>query len=307
MSKIIRIGTRGSQLALWQANFVQSELERNNPDVSFERVIIKTTGDRDQKSSLTQIGGQGVFTKTIEDALLNKEIDVAVHSLKDLPSQETPGLVLGAVPQRGFVEDVLVTENGSTLKQLDQGAKIATGSIRRQSQLLALRPDLEIRDLRGNIDTRLRKLTKEGLDAIIMAKAAIVRLELNQVKYSEFNVDDMVPSVSQGAIGIQIHQDDQDTLSAIHKMNHAPTFQAVMAERSLLRTLDSGCQFPVGAFAQVISDEVLDIIGYVGSVDGKTIIKERLTGSPEQAELLGERLAEILIDKGAKDVLKELS
>ncbi len=307
MSKFIRIGTRGSQLALWQANFVQSELEKNNPDVSFERVIIKTTGDRDQKSSLTQIGGQGVFTKTIEDALLNKEIDVAVHSLKDLPSQETAGLVLGAVPQRGFVEDVLVTENGTTLQQLAQGARIATGSIRRQSQLLALRPDLEIKDLRGNIDTRLRKLAEEDLDAIIMAKAAIVRLELDQVKYSEFKVDDMVPSVSQGAIGIQIRQGDEETLSAVHKMNHAPTFQAVMAERSLLRTLDSGCQFPVGAFAQVVSDEVLDIIGYVGSVDGKTIIKERLAGSPEQAELLGERLAEILIDKGAKDVLKELS
>ncbi|MBS0000534.1 MAG: hydroxymethylbilane synthase, partial [Cyclobacteriaceae bacterium] len=178
MKQTFRIGTRGSQLALWQADFVQQALERTYPDHRFERIIIKTEGDQDQQSSLKMIGGQGVFTKAIEMALLRKEIDIAVHSLKDLPSEMNEGLVLGAVPERGPVEDVLVSRNGITFSGLPPNAKIATGSIRRQSQILEKRPDIRIFDLRGNIHTRISKLYDQDLDAIIMARAALVRLEI---------------------------------------------------------------------------------------------------------------------------------
>ena len=212
--KTIRIGTRGSQLALWQANYVEEMLQKHNPGISLQRIIIKTEGDSDQKTSLSVIGGQGVFTKAIEEALLENQIDVAVHSLKDLPSKMAPGLMLGAVPERGPVEDVLVMSDGRSFMELPMGAKIATGSIRRKSQLLNKRADLEITDLRGNINTRLRKLKEEDIDAIIMARAALVRLELNEVRYYTFDVDEMIPAVGQGAVGIQLREDDDE----VHKL-----------------------------------------------------------------------------------------
>jgi hydroxymethylbilane synthase len=298
----VRLGTRGSKLALWQASFVESELNKNRPDVTVERVIIKTEGDRDQKSSLTQIGGQGGFTKTIENALLDGRIDLAVHSLKDLPSKMEDGLVLGAVPQRGPVEDVLVTRGGLTLDGLPRDAKVATGSIRRRSQLLNLRPDLTITDLRGNIDTRLRKLDEENLDAIIMARAALVRLELDQVEYYTLSTDEMIPSVGQGAIGIQIRSGENRTQEIIDCLVHLPTYQAVTAERAFLSELDSGCQFPVGACASV-RGEVLEITGLVGSEDGKLVFKESQTGEAEKPEDAGRKLAVRLLGLGAADIL----
>lgn len=302
MSHKLRIGTRGSALALWQADHVQGLLRAANPQVELERIIIKTEGDRDQRSSLTQIGGQGVFTKTIEEALLQSRIDVAVHSLKDLPSQMSEGLMLAAVPGRAPVNDVLVTETGQTLAELKQGAVVASGSIRRRSQLLQLRPDLRLVDLRGNIDTRLRKLREDGLDAIIMARAAIMRLELTEVRFYEFTTREMLPAVGQGAVGIQIRENDEDTKRIVSGINDPEVFACVSAERAFLRKLDSGCQFPVGALAVMENGEIL-LQGFVGSEDGRTVIREQMRDRLEQAENLGNRLAEVFIGRGALQIL----
>jgi len=300
----IRIGTRGSALALWQAQYVAELLRRHFPRLQTEQIIIKTEGDRDQKSSLTQIGGQGVFTKTIEEKLLGGHIDAAVHSLKDLPSAMARGLMLAAVPQRGAVRDVLVTEDGRSVQDLKPGAAVATGSIRRRSQLAALRPDLNIVDLRGNIHTRLRKLHKHNLDGIIMAEAAIKRLELEDVRFFPFPLDDMIPSVGQGAIGVQIRQNEPQLLRIVQALNDPESMQAALAERAFLRTLDSGCQFPVGALAQVTAGK-LTLRGFVGSFDGTVHIKETLTGAAAEAESIGQTLAKTMIERGAMNLLQE--
>jgi hydroxymethylbilane synthase len=300
--KTIRIGTRGSQLALWQANYIKDAIEKHHPNIEVELQIIKTEGDRDQRSSLTRIGGQGVFTKALEDALIAAQVDVAVHSLKDLPSQMTDGLVLGAVPERGPVEDVLVSIDGRHLDDYPERARIATGSIRRKSQLLHLRPDVQITDLRGNIDTRLRKLHSQGLDGIFMARAAIWRLQLKDVQYHTFDPQHMIPAVSQGAIGIQIRADDKTAREVVMPLNHPDTLAAVTAERAYLHTLDSGCQFPVGGFAEVHQDRLI-MHGFVGSEDGRTVIRETLEDQAEAPAVLGRKLAEVLISRGALKIL----
>ena len=304
--RTIRIGTRGSKLALWQAAYVRQSLEKSNPDIRFEQVIIKTEGDIDQKSSLTRIGGQGVFTKEIEKALVNNEVDMAVHSLKDLPSKMPEGLVLGAVPERGPVEDILITQNGLSLDQLPESTRIATGSIRRKSQLLNMRPDLLITDLRGNIDTRIRKLKEEGIDGIIMARAAVIRLNLKSIKYAVFSTEEMIPAVGQGAIGIQIRHDDTQVLDIVKTINQDQAYYAVLAERSLLSTLDSGCQFPVGAYAQVFNN-TLRINGFVASEDGRNRLYDTVECQRDDAEHAGNLLARKLLEKGAKSLLDEFN
>ncbi len=298
----IRIGTRGSQLALWQAGFVEQQLKKANPGLEIEIIIIKTEGDIDQKSSLTSIGGTGLFTKAIELALLEKRVDIAVHSLKDLPSSMTPGLELGAVPKRGPVEDVLVTKDGRSLENLRPGAAIATGSIRRRSQILSMRSDLEMHDLRGNIDTRLRKLSEQNLDGIIMALAAIKRLQIQDVSYWVIPAELMTPGVGQGALGIQIRDRDGQVRHAVSALNHPPSKTAATAERAFLRELDSGCQFPVGALATITGSET-ELTGFVGSEDGVTVIKDSLREASSDAEGLGYRLARKFIDRGALDIL----
>ena len=304
MKQIVKIGTRGSKLALWQANYIKTELTAAIPDIDFETIILKTTGDRDQKSSLTKIGGMGVFTKTIEDALIADTIDIAVHSLKDLPSQENKELIIAAVPERGPVADVLVSKDGTQLADLPRQARVATGSIRRRSQLLAMRPDLRMEDLRGNIDTRLQKLESEGWDAIVMAHAAIQRLELDSIKYSILPIEDMVPAVSQGAIGVQCRASNAEIISMIKTINDEQTYRAVMAERAVLRSLDSGCQFPIGAHAKVDSNNDLSIQGFVGDMSGTHIIKKTKLGKASEAENVGAALAKDLIADGALDLLK---
>jgi hydroxymethylbilane synthase len=301
MKRTFRIGTRGSQLALWQASFVQKALEKAYPGYRFERIIIKTEGDQDQHSSLKTIGGQGVFTKAIEMSLLREEIDVAVHSLKDLPSEMTEELELGAVPPRGPAEDVLITRDGFSFRELPQNAKIATGSIRRQAQILGKRPDLQMSDLRGNIQTRLKKLHELDLDGIVMARAALVRLEIKNIHYYTFGLDEMIPAVGQGAIGVQIRKKDDEVASLVRTINHPDTWRAVVAERSLLHTLDSGCQFPVGAYG-TISGRSLEITGFVGSEDGSNFLIEHLR-SYNEAEETGKKLAEKLIERGALTLL----
>ena len=300
----LRIGTRGSELALWQANFVETGLKHLFPNLVLERIIIKTEGDSDQKSSLTRIGGQGVFTKTIERALLTGRIDVAVHSLKDLPSSMPDALTIAAVPPRGPVEDVLVTPDGKQLNDLPHGAKIATGSIRRRCQLLSLRGDLQITDLRGNIHTRLRKLTEQHLDGLIMARAALERLQIKGVQYQIFAPEEMIPSVGQGAIGIQIRRDDLASARHVSALNDQQAYYCVMAERTVLRVLDTGCQFPTGAFA-MLQNGRLHLSAFVGSLDGKKLIRAAEIGEPTRFEKVGERLARKLLNAGAEDLLKE--
>ena len=302
MKQTFRIGTRGSQLALWQASFIQESLERMYPEHRFERIIIKTEGDQDQQSSLKSIGGQGVFTKAIELALLREEIDIAVHSLKDLPSEMDKNLLLGAVPQRGPVEDVLVSAEKYSFSGLPPEAKVATGSIRRQSQILEKRPDIKISDLRGNIHTRLNKLSENGLDAIVMARAALVRLKIDHIPYYVFSTEEMIPAVGQGAVGVQVRKDDHQTVNLVNALNHPETLMAVTAERALLHTLDSGCQFPVGAHA-VVRNNSLEITGFVGLEDGSRVLKETLRDLAVNAGATGKLLAEKLIQRGALQLL----
>lgn len=320
----LALGTRGSPLALWQAERVTQLLQEHHPDLTIERVIIHTEGDRDQASSLTQIGGQGVFTKAIEDALLQKKIDLAVHSLKDLPSTLTQGLVLGCVPKRGPVEDLLVSVRGYELSSLPQGARVATGSIRRRAQLLAQRPDLQMQDLRGNIQTRLQKLRDNGWDAIVMARAAVERLELrdqsNDLQYTILPADTMIPGVGQGALGLEVRKEDQWIQDLLEPINDAQSFLSVSAERAFLAELDSGCQFPVGALAQRSLKTGLMINGWVGAEDGRTTLhKKRLIhlvcGTEDEepacseqnialAEMMGRDCARDLLARGAGQLLQ---
>jgi hydroxymethylbilane synthase len=300
----LRLGTRGSPLALWQANHVKTLLIKRYPELSIEIVKISTEGDRDQNSSLTVIGGEGVFTKAIESALLEDKVDMAIHSLKDLPSTMAEGLVLGGVPPRGPVVDVLVSAGGISVKDLPYNARVATGSTRRRSVLLHIRPDLEMCDLRGNIHTRIQQLLKSDIDAIVMAKAPLLRLQLSELEYYIFDVEEMIPSVGQGAIGIQIRDTDRKIYDIVRSINHAPSFQEVIAERAFLRRLDSGCQFPVGANATV-KDDTVNLIGFVGDVNGRRLLIDKIKQNVSKAEQAGEQLATNLINKGALELLRQ--
>jgi hydroxymethylbilane synthase len=299
----IRLGTRGSALALWQADFIGRLILEHHPGTRIEIKKITTQGDRDQVSSLTGIGGQGIFTKAIEDALLHQEIDIAVHSLKDLPSRLDDRLELAAVPRRTSIADVLITPDGKDFNALRNGAVIGSSSLRRRAQLLHLRNDLQMRDLRGNIETRIRKLKTGVYDAIVMAEAALLRLQIKDVVYMRFRKNQVIPAVGQGAIGIEIRTDDVSIAALLASINHRPTFTAVTAERAFLRTLDSGCQFPVGAHA-VCRDDQLVITGFSASEDGKKMIKARVNGSALDPEGCGKQLAEELIAKGAWEILE---
>jgi hydroxymethylbilane synthase len=300
--KRVKIGTRGSELALCQAGFVKEKLSVLYPENEFQIVEIKTEGDRDQKSSLTKIGGVGIFTRAIENALLDRRVDIAVHSLKDFPSFIADGLFLAAVPERGDVEDVLVTNNGYSLSELRKNAMIGTGSIRRACQLRSIRKDLIIEDLRGNIETRLRKLKDGCYDGIIMAKVAIVRLGLKKIKFSILSPEIMIPAVGQGGIAVEIRKEDEEMMHMVTCINHPPSYMAVQAERSFLHRLNTGCQFPAGAIA-VAKDNTFTIEGFTGSEDGSIILREKISAPPFDPVKLGIILAEKLIGRGAMGLL----
>jgi hydroxymethylbilane synthase len=302
MIKRIRIGTRGSKLALWQANFVKSKIEKNFDSIQVSLKIIQTQGDHHQASSLIEIGGQGVFTKFIEQALIDGQIDMAVHSLKDLPSHLPDELILAAVPERGPVQDVFIGLEHSNFYKLPQSATIASGSIRRRSQILSIRPDLQFIDLRGNIETRLKKLRQYRYDGIIMAEAALVRLKLKQIHFYRFSLDEILPAVSQGALGIQVRKQEPSLQPILEKLNDLNTYLCVSSERAFLHRLDSGCQFPVAAFAEIIEDK-LRLRGLVASMDGRTVLKYTLTAGRLKAEQIGIDLAEKLIEQGALKLL----
>jgi len=302
----IVIGSRGSELALWQANFVKKELEKKNKNVSVEIKIIKTTGDKILDVALSKIGDRSLFTKELEVELLNKKIDLAVHSLKDLPTVIPKGLKLSAVTKRHNVNDVLISRNkGTTIFNLPENAKVATGSLRRRCQLLHIRPDLNIVELRGNVPSRIKKFLESDWDAIILARAGVERLKLNKYISSIIKTDLMLPAVGQGALGIETRADNKIVNEIVKSIHHENTYKAVSAERALLKTLEGGCQVPIGAFAE-IKKTGLQIDALVGSLDGSITYRKKIRGSKNNPEKLGKNLANELLKAGAKTILEEI-
>jgi hydroxymethylbilane synthase len=298
----LRIGTRGSPLALWQANHVADRLRPLAAPRPVELVLIETEGDRVRDRALSQIGGDGLFTKEIQRALLDERVDVAVHSLKDLPTLPVAGLVLAAVPARGPSGDVLVSRKHARFDDLPTGATVGTSSLRRRSQLLNRRPDLKVVDLRGNVETRLRKLDEQGLDAIVLAEAGLCRLGLEQHITEVLDPGWMLPAVGQGALGLECREADEATRALLSPLNDAATRAAVLAERAFLRGLGGGCLVPIGAHG-AIEGEMLHLSGTVLPPDGSRRVQGRLSGPSNIAETLGQRLAELLMQQGAGELL----
>ena len=300
----LRIGSRGSILARWQAEFVRKQLFQNT-GVEAEIVIIKTSGDKMQQAPLTQIGGKGIFIKELEEALLEETVDLAVHSVKDIPT-DTPGrLHFPAVCRRDDVRDCVVSHSGTTLAQLKQGARVGTSSLRRQAQLRHHRPDLDIRDLRGNVDTRLRKVASGEYDAIVLSKAGLDRLGWSQKITEALSTEISLPAVGQGAIAIESRVKDQETAVILEKLDDAETRTAIIAERALLSAVQGGCQVPLGAWARMERGELV-MEAVACSVDGVQYVRQKASGPPEQAAQLGEHMAKLLIEGGARNILEEV-
>lgn len=297
---MIRLGTRGSQLAMWQSKWVAGELEKQGCRV--ELIKIQTTGDV-QTGPLAQIGGQGLFTKRLQQALLDDEIDLAVHSLKDLPTQTDPRLTIAAVPPRESPFDALVSNHARSLSDLPSGAVVGTGSVRRIAQLRHIRSDLEIRDIRGNIDTRLAKLDAGEFDAIVLASAGLLRLSLADRIAYQFALSEMAPAVGQGALGLEIRARDETTRQWLEPLNDPYTLSRITAERSLLQTLEAGCLAPVAAWTS-IENEDLSLTGYVLSVDGKEKIESQHSVPKRQSKELGRQVGEQLRQLGADRFLQ---
>jgi len=301
----LRIGTRGSQLALFQANWVKDQLIHAHPHLKVSLIKIKTTGDKIQDAPLAKIGGKGLFVKEIEEALLQKRIDLAVHSIKDVPTQFPEGLHLYVITKREDPRDIFISKSGTKLKELPQGAKIGTSSLRRQAQLLHYRSDFELVPLRGNLDTRLKKLKTMNLDGVVLALAGVKRLGLEEKVTEIISTDISLPAIGQRALGIETRQDDREIEEQIRFLNDRDSWIAVSAERSFLKKLEGGCQVPIAAFART-AGATLQIDGLVGTIDGKRILREQVEGRVEEAESLGTKLADILLSKGARAILDEV-
>lgn len=290
------VGTRGSKLALAQTNLVVEALRAAHPELDVRVQVIRTEGDRDPRTSLTELGGRGVFVKELEEALLMGEIDAAVHSLKDVPSELPLGLVIAAVPERADPRDAVVSRSGKPLEALPKGARVGTGSARRAAQLLALRPDARPEDIRGNVDTRLRRLDQGAYDAIIVAAAGLSRLGLRSRAAELLDPEVMTPAVGQGALAVEARSSDDFALEVLRALDHAPTRVCVEAERAFLRRLGAGCRFPVGALAD-LEDGALRIRGAIAEQPGAPVIRGELRGDPEERERLGAKLAEELASR----------
>lgn len=299
---LIRIATRKSALALWQAEFVKAELLKHHPKLQVELVPMSTQGDKILDTPLAKIGGKGLFVKELETAILEGRADIAVHSMKDVPVDFPPGLMLSTICQREDPRDAFVSNQFTSLAQLPAGAVVGTSSLRRQSQLKALRPDLQVRDLRGNVNTRLAKLDNGEFAAIILAAAGLIRLGFAQRIASYLPVEQSLPANGQGAVGIECRSDDIQVQQLLAALEHTTTRNCVLAERAMNRTLQGGCQVPIGAFALQNNDE-LWLRGLVGSLDGQQIIRDEISGPAIQAEQLGLQLAERLLKAGAQDIL----
>jgi len=301
----LRIGTRGSLLAKWQAESVRKQLFAAT-GVEAEIIIIKTSGDRMQQAPLTQIGGKGIFIKELEDALLEETIDLAVHSVKDIPTDTPSRLSFPAVCRRDDVRDCLISPKGMTLANLREGARVGTSSLRRHAQLKHIRPDLDVRDLRGNVDTRLRKVESGEYDAILLAKAGLDRLGWTQRITETLSPEVCMPAVGQGAIAVETRLHDTEAADALAKLDDAETRTAIICERALLAKLQGGCQVPLGAWARIERGELI-LEACVCSVDGVQYVKQRATAPPEQAAELGQHMAALLIEAGAQNILLEVS
>ncbi|HUL43624.1 MAG TPA: hydroxymethylbilane synthase [Bacteroidota bacterium] len=302
------IGSRGSQLALWQAGWVKEQLEHHFPSLKPEIRIIKTTGDKILDSPLSRIGDKGLFTKEIEHALLNHEIDIAVHSLKDLPTILPAGLSIGAITKREDVHDVFIAhprKQHRKFADLPVGAMIATGSLRRKAQLLSWRKDIRIIDFRGNLNTRFAKLESSDWDGMVLAKAGVIRLGFRNRITEILPLDRVLPAVGQGALAIEIREDDNATLKYVQSLGSHATTLSTKGERAFLRYLEGGCQVPIGAYGRIVHGEFcLDAM--IGSLDGRKILRGKARGIPERSEELGTRLAETLFTGGGKEILKQI-
>ncbi|MFN3406401.1 MAG: hydroxymethylbilane synthase [Caldimicrobium sp.] len=299
----LRVGTRGSKLALAQTEWVIKELKKHYPSLEVEKVIIKTTGDKILDAPLSKIGGKGLFVKEIEEALLKGEIDFAVHSMKDVPSLIPHGLEVSIIPERESPFDVWIS-SCKDIYSLESGAKIGTSSLRRLSQIKKLRKDLSIHPLRGNVDTRLRKYQEGQYEGIILAEAGLKRLGL-LVDFKRFSLNEIIPAVGQGALGIEIRKEDGKVKNILQVLHSVKTAFAIKAERSFLKTVEGGCQVPLGALAYFVNGKLV-ITGFISDLEGDRFYKDTLEGLPEEAEKLGETLAKSLLSKGGEQILKEL-
>ncbi|MEX2117208.1 MAG: hydroxymethylbilane synthase [Bacteroidota bacterium] len=304
----LTIATRGSTLALWQSTFIKSRLEHFHPGLPIELHVIKTLGDKILDSPLSKIGDKGLFTKEIEQALLEDKADLAVHSLKDLPTELIEGLEIAAVTEREDLHDVFVARRGSKIQSLNNlpaNAKIATGSLRRRCQLLRYRDDLTIVDIRGNLTTRLNRLDESDWHGMILAKAGLTRLGWSDRISEVLPFDIMLPAVGQGALAVEARSNDSWVRDLVTPLHHERTFRSVSGERALLRTLEGGCQIPIGAHGRIESG-IFFLEAFIGSLDGKRVVRGTLHGTPDQSEALGVNLATLLSSQGGKSILDEI-
>jgi hydroxymethylbilane synthase len=302
---ILRIGTRASKLALAQAQWVRERISAEYPDLEVQLVTVRTQGDRVRDRPLSTIGGKGLFVKEIEEALQRKDIDIAVHSLKDVPAELPDDLFIGAIPEREDPYDVLISKNNASLEELPKGSRIGTSSLRRAAQLLHHRPDLEIVPIRGNVDTRIRKLHSLDMHAIIVAAAGLKRMGLAGHITHVLPANLMLPAIGQGALGLELRYDDQHTRNMVTLLDHYPTRVVVEAERAFLGELKGGCQLPVAGFGQ-IANGTLHLDGMVADVGGKNVVRESVRGPTEEAQTLGVALARKLLDAGARGILEDI-
>lgn len=305
MKEKLVIGTRGSKLALWQANYIADCLRSRYPGVEVSLKRVMTTGDKILDVPLARIGGKGLFTKELENEMLSGQVDLAVHSLKDMPTELPPGLTLAAITERVDPGDAFVSLHYQTVDELPQGARIGTSSLRRKAQLLHYRPDLVISDLRGNLDTRLQKLETEQLDGIILAVAGLKRLGWQERITQVLPQALCLPAVGQGALAIETRSDDTEVLAMLEFLNHDQTRAAVTAERAFLREVEGGCQVPVGVFGQA-GEQALELEAVILSVDGIQIVRDTICGSWAEAEAMGRNLAQRMLAAGGREIMAAL-
>lgn len=301
----IRIGTRGSALALAQANWTKDKIEKNNPGIGVELIIIKTKGDIMQDVALVKIGGKGVFVKEIEDALLRGDIDLAVHSMKDVPAILPEGLEIAVTPEREDPRDVLVAKNRIKFETMPPRARIGTGSLRRGFQIRSIFPDVEIVPLRGNLDTRLKKVATEDLDAVVLAAAGIRRLGWISRVTQFIPVETILPAVGQGTLALEVREEDKAVRETIAFLNHPPTWRETQAERAFLGRLGGGCQLPLAAYAKTAGPDI-KITGMLGTVDGRVLIREEVRGPAASCDDLGTQLGEIILSRGGRAILDQV-
>jgi hydroxymethylbilane synthase len=304
MSKLLKIGTRSSPLALWQAEWVSGRIRERYPEIEVALVKIKTTGDKILDVPLAQVGGKGLFVKEIEEAMLRGDVDIAVHSMKDVPTEFPPGLGLACITKREDPRDALISR-GLSFADLPRGARIGTSALRRQAQLLARRPDLEMVVIRGNVETRIDKLETEGLDAVILAAAGLKRLGFSNRITEYLPVELSLPAIGQGALGIECRLDDEELVTLISFLNDPETQRAVGAERAFLLRCEGGCQVPIAAFGETEGDQ-LRLTGFISSVDGTRSVRGSRTGPADSFIALGTGLADQLLADGGREILREV-